>query len=35
MNSFKYAIIGILSPKLFSVYIDDISDKLVKCKVGS
>ena len=25
---------GILSPKLFSVYIDDLSDKLVKCKVG-
>ena len=25
---------GILSPKLFSVYIDDSSDKLVKCKVG-
>ena len=34
MNSFKHAIIGILLPKLFSVYIDDISDKLVKCKVG-
>ena len=25
---------GILSPKLFSVYIDDLSDKLVKCKGG-
>ena len=25
---------GILSPKLFLVYIDDPSDKLVKCKVG-
>ena len=25
---------GILSPKLFLVYIDDLSDKLVKCKVG-
>ena len=25
---------GILSPNLFSVYIDDLSDKLVKCKVG-
>ena len=25
---------GNLSPKLFSVYIDDLSDKLVKCKVG-
>ena len=25
---------GILSSKLFSVYIDDLSDKLVKCKVG-
>ena len=25
---------GILSPKLCSVYIDDLSDKLVKCKVG-
>ena len=24
---------GILSPKLFLVYIDDLSDKLVKCKV--
>ena len=24
----------ILSPKLFSVYIDDLSDKLVMCKVG-
>ena len=34
MNSFKHAIIGILLPKLFLVYIDDISDKLVKCKVG-
>ena len=25
---------GILSPKLFSVYINDLSDKLVKLKVG-
>ena len=25
---------GVLSPKLFSVYIDDLSDKLVKCNVG-
>ena len=25
---------GILSPKLFLVYIDDLSDKFVKCKVG-
>ena len=25
---------GILSLKLFSVYIDDLSDKLVRCKVG-
>ena len=25
---------GILLPKLFSVYIDDLSDKLVKCQVG-
>ena len=25
---------GILSPKLFSVYINDLSDKLIKCKVG-
>ena len=25
---------GILSPKLFSVYVDDLSDKLVESKVG-
>ena len=25
---------GILSPKLFPVYVDDFSDKLVKSKVG-
>ena len=25
---------GILSPKLFSVYVDDLSDKLIKCKIG-
>ena len=25
---------GILSPKIFLVYIDDLSDKLVKCKIG-
>ena len=25
---------GILSPKLFSVYIDDLSGELIKCKVG-
>ena len=26
--------VGILSPKIFSVYIDDLSDKFVKCEVG-
>ena len=25
---------GILSPKLFFIYIDDLSDKVVKCTVG-
>ena len=30
-NGFRQG--GILSPKLFSVYIDDLSDKLVRCKV--
>ena len=25
---------GILSPKIFSVYVDDLSDKLIKCKNG-
>ena len=25
---------GILSPKQFSVYVDDLSDKLVKSKIG-
>ena len=25
---------GILSPKLFSIYVDDMSDKLIKSKIG-
>ena len=31
-NGFRLG--GILSPKLFSVYVDNLSDKLIKSKIG-